>query len=81
MIRHFLYYWLLYYAVSERRGGHPYLKWGTSDDSYTRCAMLVSAVAWGLAYGLGMVGILRAMLFMVLVDFLLVGSLAATFTW
>lgn len=49
--------------------------------SYTRCAMLVSAVAWGLAYGLGMVGILRAMLFMVLVDFLLVGSLAATFTW
>lgn len=76
MIQHFLYYWLLYYAVSER--GYQYLKWG-DDDAYT--IVLVSAVAWGLAYGLGMVGILRAMLFMVLVDFLLVGSLAATFTW
>lgn len=41
----------------------------------------VSAIAWGLAYGLGFVGILRAMLFMVLVDFLLVGSVVATFSW
>ncbi|KAI8139685.1 UNC-50 [Fennellomyces sp. T-0311] len=41
----------------------------------------VSAVAWGLVYGLGTMGILRAMLFMVLVDFILVGSLVATFSW
>ena len=42
---------------------------------------IVSAIAWGLVYGLGMIGILRAMLFMVFVDFLLVGSLVATFSW
>lgn len=45
------------------------------------CLNLVSAVAWGLVFGLGMIGILRAMLFMVVVDFVLVGSLVATFTW
>jgi hypothetical protein len=43
--------------------------------------MIVSAVAWGLVFGLGMIGILRAMLFMVIVDFVLVGSIVATFTW
>lgn len=42
---------------------------------------IVSAVAWGLVIGLGMIGILRAMLFMVIVDFVLVGSIVATFTW
>lgn len=41
----------------------------------------MSALAWGLVFGLGMMGILRAMLFMVVVDFVLVGSLVATFTW
>lgn len=41
----------------------------------------MSALAWGVVFGLGMVGILRAMLFMVVVDFVLVGSLVATLTW
>ncbi|KAJ8662277.1 hypothetical protein O0I10_001970 [Lichtheimia ornata] len=59
-------------------------QWARDDPAFLvllASLLCVSAVAWGLAYGLGMVGILRAMLFMVLVDFLLVGSLAATFTW
>lgn len=43
--------------------------------------MIVSAVAWGLVFGLGIIGILRAMLFMVIVDFVCVGSIIATFTW
>lgn len=43
--------------------------------------LIVSAVAWGLVFGLGIIGILRAMLFMIIVDFVCVGSIVATFTW
>jgi hypothetical protein len=42
---------------------------------------IVSAVAWGLIYGLGFIGILRAVLFMICVDFLIVGALVATGCW
>ncbi|KAI9314496.1 UNC-50-like protein [Dichotomocladium elegans] len=59
-------------------------QWARDDPAFLvilATLLCLSAVAWGLMYGLGMVGILRAMLFMVLVDFLLVGSLAASFTW
>ncbi|KAI8380733.1 UNC-50 [Blakeslea trispora] len=59
-------------------------QWARDDPAFLvllACLLCVSAVAWGLVFGLGIVGILRAMLFMILVDFVLVGSLVATFTW
>ncbi|KAL1934676.1 hypothetical protein VTP01DRAFT_6858 [Rhizomucor pusillus] len=59
-------------------------QWARDDPAFLvllASLLCVSAIAWGLAYGLGFVGILRAMLFMVLVDFLLVGSVVATFSW
>ncbi|KAL0077189.1 UNC-50-like protein [Phycomyces blakesleeanus] len=59
-------------------------QWARDDPAFLvllASLLSLSAVAWGFAYGLGFVGILRAMLFMVLVDFLLVGSLVATFSW
>lgn len=42
---------------------------------------LVSAIVWGLAYHLGFYGIMRTIVFMILVDFLLVGSIISTMTW
>ncbi|KAI9494868.1 UNC-50 [Zychaea mexicana] len=59
-------------------------QWARDDPAFLvllASLLCVSAVAWGLVYGLGMIGILRAMLFMVFIDFLLVGSLVGTFTW
>jgi hypothetical protein len=42
---------------------------------------LVSAVAWGLVFGHGMTGILRTMLYMVFVDFVVIGVIVATICW
>ncbi|ORZ16699.1 UNC-50 family-domain-containing protein [Lobosporangium transversale] len=40
-----------------------------------------SAIAWGLVYGHGMMGILRMMLYMVFVDFVVIGLIVATICW
>ncbi|KAI8072623.1 UNC-50-like protein [Gongronella butleri] len=59
-------------------------QWARDDPAFLvlfATLLCTSAVAWGLAYGLGMVGILRAVLFMICVDFLLVGALVATTCW
>ncbi|KAI9345776.1 UNC-50 [Pilaira anomala] len=59
-------------------------QWARDDPAFLvllASLLCLSAVAWGLVIGLGMIGILRAMLFMVIVDFVLVGSIVATFTW
>ncbi|KAG0243310.1 UNC-50 family-domain-containing protein [Mortierella sp. GBAus27b] len=40
-----------------------------------------SAIAWGLVYGHGMMGILRMMLFMVFIDFVVVGIVVASLCW
>ncbi|KAI8094728.1 UNC-50 [Thamnidium elegans] len=59
-------------------------QWARDDPAFLvllASLLCLSAVAWGLVIGLGMMGILRAMLFMVIVDFVLVGSIVATFTW
>ncbi|GAA5795558.1 hypothetical protein HPULCUR_000918 [Helicostylum pulchrum] len=59
-------------------------QWARDDPAFLvllASLLCLSAVAWGLVIGLGMIGILRAMLFMVIVDFVLVGSMVATFTW
>ena len=44
-------------------------------------AILGSAIAWGLVYGHGMMGILRMMLYMVFVDFVVIGVVVATICW
>ncbi|KAI8391565.1 UNC-50 [Radiomyces spectabilis] len=59
-------------------------QWARDDPAFLvllACLLCISALAWGLAYGLGIMGIVRAMLFMVIVDFLCIGSLVATFSW
>ncbi|KAI8884025.1 UNC-50 [Backusella circina FSU 941] len=59
-------------------------QWARDDPAFLvllASLLCISAIAWGLAFGLGVVGILRAMLFMVIVDFVLVGSIVATCTW
>ncbi|KAF9185886.1 Protein unc-50 [Haplosporangium sp. Z 767] len=40
-----------------------------------------SAIAWGLVYGHGMMGILRMVLYMVFVDFVVIGVVVATVCW
>ncbi|KAG9066153.1 Protein unc-50 [Linnemannia hyalina] len=40
-----------------------------------------SAVVWGLVYGHGMIGILRMSLYMVFVDFVVIGVIVATVCW
>ncbi|KAF8946806.1 Protein unc-50 [Haplosporangium gracile] len=40
-----------------------------------------SAIAWGLVYGHGMIGILRMILYMVFVDFVVIGVIVATVCW
>lgn len=59
-------------------------QWARDDPAFLvllASMLCLSAIAWGLVFGLGIVGILRAMLFMVIVDFVLVGSAVASFTW
>ncbi|CAO3652803.1 unnamed protein product [Cunninghamella echinulata] len=59
-------------------------QWARDDPAFlVLLAVLLcgSAIAWGLVYGLGFIGILRAILFMICVDFLLVGSFIATLCW
>jgi len=41
----------------------------------------VSAIAWGLVYGHGFIGILKMMMFMVFVDFVVVGMVISTICW
>lgn len=43
--------------------------------------LIISAVAWGITYNLGFLGILKLILYMVLVDFYLVGMVVATVNW
>ncbi|KAF9093426.1 Protein unc-50 [Mortierella sp. AM989] len=40
-----------------------------------------SAIAWGLVYGHGMMGILKMVLYMVFVDFVVIGVVVATVCW
>ncbi|KAI8333097.1 UNC-50-like protein [Chlamydoabsidia padenii] len=59
-------------------------QWARDDPAFLvlfAVLLSASAIAWGLVYGLGLVGILRAVLFMICVDFLIVGALVATGCW
>lgn len=59
-------------------------QWARDDPSFVllQCAMLaVSAIAWGLSYSRGFFSILKLIIYMVGVDFLLVGVAIATVGW
>ncbi|KAK4515633.1 uncharacterized protein ATC70_010584 [Mucor velutinosus] len=59
-------------------------QWARDDPAFLvllASLLCVSAIAWGLVFGLGFLGVVKAMLLMVLVDFVLVGSIVATFLW
>ncbi len=43
--------------------------------------LVLSAVAWGLAYSPGFISIIKLILYMVVVDFLIVGVVIATIEW
>ncbi|KAL1925727.1 uncharacterized protein VTP21DRAFT_610 [Calcarisporiella thermophila] len=59
-------------------------QWSRDDPAFVVLLsgmLCISAVAWGLVYGHGFVGILRMMLYMVFVDFVIVGIIVATLSW
>lgn len=58
--------------------------WARDDPSFVillSAFITVSALAWGLAYASGVMGILKLMLYMVLVDFFATGIIIATAGW
>ncbi|KAI9478668.1 MAG: UNC-50 [Benjaminiella poitrasii] len=59
-------------------------RWARDDPAFLvllASLLSVSAIAWGLVFGLGVVGIIKAILYMVFIDFVLVGCIISTFTW
>ncbi|KAG0097829.1 Protein unc-50 [Podila epicladia] len=59
-------------------------QWARDDPAFMVIlsgVLCCSAVAWGLVYGHGMMGILRMMLYMVFVDFVVIGVVVATICW
>lgn len=59
-------------------------KWARDDPSFVLilCFFLtISAVFWGIMYAPGVVGMLKLILYMVVVDFLLFGLVIATIGW
>ncbi|KAI8642446.1 UNC-50 [Parasitella parasitica] len=59
-------------------------QWARDDPAFLvllASLLSISAIAWGFVFGLGILGVLKAMLLMVLVDFVLVGSFVTTFLW
>ncbi|KAF9931516.1 Protein unc-50 [Mortierella alpina] len=59
-------------------------QWARDDPAFMVILsglLCCSALAWGLVYGHGMMGILRMMLFMVFVDFVVIGVVVATVCW
>ncbi|CAG8721106.1 17733_t:CDS:2, partial [Acaulospora morrowiae] len=55
-------------------------QWARDDPAFVVILsfFLVSAIAWGLVYGHGLVGILKMSLFMVFIDFVVVGMVIST---
>lgn len=59
-------------------------QWARDDPAFVVLLSLfltMCAIAYGLVYKVGFVGMMRLILYMVLVDFLLVGVVVATFNW
>jgi hypothetical protein len=71
-------YKALYYQKQTKN------KWARDDPSFVLilCFFLfISAIFWGLMYTSGILGILKLILYMVIVDFLFFGLLIATIGW
>ncbi|KAG0232580.1 Protein unc-50 [Actinomortierella wolfii] len=59
-------------------------RWARDDPAFMVIlsgVLASSAIAWGLVYGHGMIGILRMVLFMIFVDFVVTGLIVATVCW
>ncbi len=59
-------------------------QWARDDPAFVVLLSLyltLSAIAYGLVYKVGVLGMLRLILYMVGVDFLAVGAVVATFNW
>ncbi|KAI9208536.1 protein unc-50 [Polychytrium aggregatum] len=59
-------------------------QWARDDPAFVvliAACLSVTAIAYGIAYKLGALGIIGALLFMIFIDFLLVGVVVATAVW
>lgn len=59
-------------------------KWARDDPSFVIVLSLlltISAIAWGITYSNGILGVLKLIVYMVFIDFLLVGVIIATVSW
>ncbi|ODV83496.1 hypothetical protein CANARDRAFT_177651 [[Candida] arabinofermentans NRRL YB-2248] len=71
-------YKLLYYQRQTKN------KWSRDDPSFAIILSLlltISAICWGLTYSTNIITIFKLILYMVIVDFLLVGLVVATIGW
>ncbi|QPG73414.1 hypothetical protein FOA43_000724 [Brettanomyces nanus] len=68
----------LYYQKETRD------KWSRDDPSFVvlLCGLLtISAVCWGIVFSTGFLGVLKLVLYMVVVDFLLFGAIISSIGW
>ncbi|CAB4428717.1 unnamed protein product [Rhizophagus irregularis] len=82
---------MLYLCIAPRRVYrniyyHKQTKnqWARDDPAFVVILSFflgVSAIAWGLVYGHGFIGILKMILFMVFIDFVVVGMVISTICW
>jgi len=59
-------------------------QWARDDPAFLvllSVFLCLTAIAWGIAYGHGFLGLIRMMFFMVFVDFVLVGAVVASISW
>ncbi|KAJ3237362.1 hypothetical protein HDU81_009584 [Chytriomyces hyalinus] len=82
---------MLYLLVSPRRVYrnifyHKQTKnqWARDDPAFVVLQLLfisITAVAYGIAYKLGVIGTFKLIMFMGLIDFLLIGAIVASIVW
>lgn len=84
--------WEIYYLIVSPRKVYKSLyyhkqtknTWARDDPSFVillSAFITVSALAWGLAYASGIMGVLKLILYMVLVDFFATGVIISTACW
>ncbi|KAI8980295.1 UNC-50 [Pilobolus umbonatus] len=59
-------------------------QWSRDDPAFIVLLvslLIVSGLLWGITYHLGGAGVLKLMVRMIVIDFLLMGAMIATFTW
>lgn len=68
------------YCYQVRKGGHYTVK-RRVFLILKKKQIIVSSIVWSIVYDLSVYGTLKTLVSMVLVEFLLVGSVISTFTW